>query len=348
MKKLALLVVLAFFSVAAFAETFAWELPLRGVTGNLSLNDDDLRHLAQDWNVNSVRLMLMSGDVRHPEPPYYILDHKLEEIDHFLESCEKYGIRCILDVHETPGRVEWRGEKDRRLWTSFEFHQYLIETWEVLAKRYADKGPVIAGYDLFNEPNMYEEQAGAPSDWNLLVKKLVQAIRKHDKTHPIIIEPTRWGGADGFETLEPVDDPLVIYSFHFYVPHKFTHQRVGDNQGTYIYPGEVEGKPWDKQALLDAMQPAIEFQQKTGAPMYVGEFSAIRWAPDGSALRYLKEVVGIFEQNGWHWSYHAYREWQGWSLEHQGPIDKPETVKSTPRLEFMKKIWAKNEMDGKE
>lgn len=345
MKKLIWFLILIFSAVSVFAEAGIWETPQRGVTGNLRLNDADLRYLAQEWNANSIRLMLMNGDIRDAEPPYPILETQLKAIDQFLESCEAYGLRCIVDVHETPGRVEWVGQKDRRLWEDFAFHDYLIETWETLAKRYADKGDVIAGYDLFNEPNMSKEKAGTPSDWNLLVKKLVKTIRQYDKTHPIIIEPTRWGGADGLPTLKPVDDPLVIYSFHFYIPHAFTHQRVGDNEGTYSYPGEINGKVWDKQALLKAMQPAIEFQRITGAPMYVGEFSAIRWAPDGSALRYLQDVVDIFEAQGWHWSYHAYREWQGWSLEHQGPMDKAETVASTPRLEFMKKIWAKNNLD---
>lgn len=51
-------------------------------------------------------------------------------------------------------------------------------------------------------------------------------------------------------------------------------------------------------------------------PIYIGEFSAIRWAPDDSACRYLRDAIEIFESHGWDWSYHAFREWQGWSVEH--------------------------------
>ncbi len=50
--------------------------------------------------------------------------------------------------------------------------------------------------------------------------------------------------------------------------------------------------------------------------IYIGEFSAIRWAPDNSAYRYLKDVIDIFEAHDWDWSYHAFREWDGWSVEH--------------------------------
>ena len=64
-----------------------WSEPLRGVTVQLSLKEDDLRFLAEKWKADSVRLMLMNGDIRNPEPPYNLLDHKLKEIDRFLELC---------------------------------------------------------------------------------------------------------------------------------------------------------------------------------------------------------------------------------------------------------------------
>ena len=28
--------------------------------------------------------------------------------------------------------------------------------------------------------------------------------------------------------------------------------------------------------------------------------------------------IEIFEEYGWDWTYHAFREWNGWSLEHEG------------------------------
>jgi len=40
--------------------------------------------------------------------------------------------------------------------------------------------------------------------------------------------------------------------------------------------------------------------------------------PGESAYRYLKDCLELFEENGWDWSYHAFREWNGWSVEH-GP-----------------------------
>ena len=61
--------------------------------------------------------------------------------------------------------------------------------------------------------------------------------------------------------------------------------------------------------------------KNTGLAMWfpstmTGEFSVAVWAPGGAA--YLDDLVSIFEEYGWDWTYHAFREWEGWSLEHEG------------------------------
>ena len=59
-----------------------------------------------------------------------------------------------------------------------------------------------------------------------------------------------------------------------------------------------------------------EFRSRWKVPVYVGEFSVVRWVPKDGAVRWLQDVIDLFEVRGWSWSYHAFREWHGWSLEH--------------------------------
>lgn len=106
-----------------------------------------------------------------------------------------------------------------------------------------------------------------------------------------------------------------------YVPHQFTHQGVYSKTPGLSYPGAIEGKPWDKAALRRVLQPVRDWQRDYGVHMYIGEFSAIRWAPDDSAFRYLRDCIDVFEEFGWDWSYHAFREWDGWSVEHGSDKD---------------------------
>ena len=137
--------------------------------------------------------------------------------------------------------------------------------------------------------------------------------------------------------------PNVVYSVHMYLPHAFTHQGVHGSGKAYRYPGEIDGKRWDKAQLEAALKPVVEFQRKYGVHIYIGEFSAIRWAPDDSAYRYLKDLIDIFEAHDWDWSYHAFREWDGWSVEH-GPDPKDHSRAKTPtdREQLLRSWFAKN------
>ena len=56
--------------------------------------------------------------------------------------------------------------------------------------------------------------------------------------------------------------------------------------------------------------------------------------------RYLRDCIELFEENGWDWAYHAFREWNGWSVEH-GP-DKQDNSRSkspTDREQLLRDVW---------
>ena len=110
------------------------------------------------------------------------------------------------------------------------------------------------------------------------------------------------------------------------------------------YPGLVDGKLWNRAELEAAMQPAVDFQKAYGVHIYVGEFSAVRWAPDNSAYRYLKDLIELFEAHGWDWSYHAFRESGCWSVE-LGPDRADLTPVATPtmRQKLLQEWLSKNQ-----
>jgi hypothetical protein len=150
-----------------------------------------------------------------------------------------------------------------------------------------------------------------------LAERAAQAIREIDSQHAIIVEAPPWGSPESLADFSPLAVSNVIYSVHMYVPAEFTHQGVFNPTSKRVaYPGEIDGRTWDRAALASVLKPVVDFQSAYRVPIYIGEFSAIRWAPDQSAYRYLKDVIDLFEEYGWDWSYHAFREWQGWSVEH--------------------------------
>ena len=80
--------------------------------------------------------------------------------------------------------------------------------------------------------------------------------------------------------------------------------------------------------------------QKLAAYRGQGEFSVINWAKGGD--RYLADMIELFEEYGWDWAYHAFREWDAWSIEHEGKafrsvVPSPDNPRKRVLLEALKK-----------
>ncbi|HYG35422.1 MAG TPA: cellulase family glycosylhydrolase [Clostridia bacterium] len=319
---------------------------LRGAMAGNDLNEEDIKYFATVWKGNLLRLQIFESarTDRALEDYDSWLEQRLQSLDRVLTWCEKHRVMAVVDLHSPPGGqafsagyITARG----RIFTQPQAQAKFVQVWEKIASRYKGR-QIIWGFDLVNEPDdsMLAEDC---LDWNTLADKTARAVRAIDPDRTLIIEPNQWGGPQAFDSFTPIDLPGVVYSFHFYTPMQFTHQGIHGNPGGVTYPGLIGTENWNKEALERAMGPAIAFAQKYRVHMYVGEFSAIRSAPAGSAAKYLSDIIEIFEKHGFDWSYHAYREWQGWSLEHEGPLDKPVKAQSpTDRQQAVTTWFSKN------
>jgi endoglucanase len=326
------------------------DLPrLRGTMIHPNIDANSLHLLGRDWKANLIRWQLVRpGSPGQPSSLEEFdgwLDNELRKLDSALSWCEQDGVYVVLDLHSPPGGKATSGGyvgSDDRFFTDPICQAKFVDLWQRIAQRYKHAKP-IWGYDLANEP--VEDVVAANCDhWPELAERAAKAIRSVDPNRAIIVEPAAWGGPEGFRTLKPLRVSNVVYSVHMYIPHAFTHQGVNQNGPEYRYPGVIGEKLWDKARLEAALQPVVEFQQKYHTHIYVGEFSAIRWAPDNSACRYLKDLIDIFEAHGWDWTYHAYREWNGWSVEH-GP-DRQNNARSsapTDRQQLLCDWFARNQ-----
>jgi len=324
------------------------DLPrLRGVMYGPRFKESDIRDLALDWNVNQIRWQLNWVPMKQAEEwardlDAYDrwLDAALAECDKALAACEKYRVKVLVDLHTPPGGRTGGGVC--RMFQEKRYQDKLVAVWDRIARRYKGR-EVVYAYDLLNEA-VEGTVADGLLRWRDLATKAAETIRVIDPGKPVVFEPSPWGGPDGFDVLEPLELDRAIYSFHMYRPHSFTHQGVSNDKTGIEYPGRIEGELWDKERLREEMLPAIEFQQAFNVQMYVGEFSAIRWAPGDSAYLYLRDVVELFEEYGWDWSYHAFREWDGWSVEHGSDrADRSPARTPTKRMGLLLSWFAKNE-----
>lgn len=260
------------------------------------------------------------------------LDGKLDHLERdVIPWARKYGIRLVVDLHVTPGG---RQGSELAMFHDRKCADRFVACWKRIATRFKGNSDIIFGYDLVNEPEQQREALPDCDYWSLQ-RRAAEAVRRIDPETTIIVESNGWDSPSAFRYLSPLDMDNVIYQVHVYGPHDFTHQSVGGRPRVATSWPDLS-KGWDREYLRRHIAPVVDFQQRHGARIYVGEFSAIAWA-DG-ADRYLADCISLFEEYGFDWSYHAFREWEGWSVEHEcdGP-DKPFRASSdNPRLRVLK------------
>ena len=286
------------------------------------LADKDFAELAA-YGANVVRV-----SIEAPLSPsgnrFELAASEWAHLDRVVAMGRKHGFKVIPTLVPIP----W-GEA-AVFWDRPELQASLVHIWAQVAARFKGHSS-IAGYDLLNEPvrprdrNKPQGPAQAPAgaersagkqdpnanDWRELAVAMTRAIRAEDPASSIIFEPSPWGLPKGFNDLAPLPFSGVVYSFHFYEPHALTHQGLHNHQGAISYPNAATSRA----ELSRALEPVRAFARKHGIPVLVGEFSIVRWAPGDSSARYLSDVLDLFEAEGWSWTYHAFREYEGWDAE---------------------------------
>jgi aryl-phospho-beta-D-glucosidase BglC (GH1 family) len=319
---------------------------LRGTMVNPVLNEQDFRVLAS-WNVNHIRWPLVWGGFPHGPadnatmPEYEAwLETILEHLDSLLPLFRQFGIKILLDMHTPPG-----GRDQKNQWPLFynkTFQDTFLTVWEKMANRYKNETQIM-GFDIVNEPNDQDLVPGL-MNWRDLAIAAVQRIRVIDSLHPIIVEASPNGAYDTLPNFEPLPFDNLIYSFHMYRPLQFTMQNIFNNVTPIYYPGIIDGQLWNKDQLRALMQPNVDWQKAHNVSIHLGEFSAVRWAPGNSTCNYLNDLIELFEEFGWNWDYHCFREFQGWDVEMIGDKDHPQrSPVPTDRQLLLMKWFKKNE-----
>lgn len=315
---------------------------LRGMMSPKSFREDDLRVLGGEWRANLIRWQLernwgKAGTDRDPAEYDRWIDAKCDELELVLAAASKYGLKVVIDIHSPPGgRYK---DNDVAMFYEKTYNDQFIRVWEKIARRFRQK-PALWAYDLINEP-VHTRLCPEGLDSHATQERAAQAIRQIDPDTTIIVEAEDWDSPQAFTYLLPIDVERVVYQAHMYWPHEFTHQGVSASGPAVRYPGQIEGKEVDKQTLREYLKPVRDFQLAYNVHIYIGEFSAIRWAP--GAADYLRDCIDIFEEYGWDWSYHAFREWDGWSVEHEGPMNSTRAVDMTPRKKLLLGWFEKNQ-----
>lgn len=244
-------------------------------------------------------------------------------------------------------RVNGKCAQQYDLWRDFKYHQQAASFWRDLAKALRNH-PAIVGYNLINEPcperanqrpfrdwytmdyrKWYRTVQGTPADLNLFYKTVIEAIREVDPETPIVLDSGFYANPYAFQILDPryLGDGNIVYSFHQYEPSSFLSGRQKEK---YKYPGPVptgeldaagdeDAQPpyapieyWDRKKLSSYFRVITDWMTQYRVPnnrIYAGEFGGDRQAE--GVEDYFRDLISFFNANGWHWSFYAYREDDG-------------------------------------
>ena len=264
-----------------------------------------------------------------------IVQSDFQKLLSFLDYADSLEIKIVITPISLPGD-RWvqsnDGKKDGRIWKDWTYRKPVIQYWKELAAALQGH-PSIVGYNLVNEPHperyyqkhdfwkrdlpdWYQGVKGGPGDLNLFNQQLVEAIRSIDPDTPIIIESGLYATPWAFDYLQPIEDDKIIYSFHMYEPYNFVTKRL--NQGRYVYPGKIpiegveDAFSLGKEGLTQFFLPVQEWTARYNIPsnrIWVSEFGCDRNL-EGAEL-YLRDLIRIFNENQWHWSFYSFREDDG-------------------------------------
>lgn len=246
------------------------------------------------------------------ESPYTYRAKILELLHLFAAWCKKYNLRLVLNMHKAVGNycdvLEEKG-----LMQSKELQDRFIAVWLKLEEEFHNDNDIV--FELLNEV------VNATADeWNRVAEKTIHAIRVLNNERLIIVGGTAWNNPPGLDYIRVYDDEYIIYTFHCYAPHEFTHQQ-GVLQWAPLYYNRKMPYPTDdieryrayhrllgfENAYCDIdkmdivflrkyLEPAKRFIQKhPDKILWCGEFGTIRHCNIKYRENWMRDMITILK-----------------------------------------------------
>ena len=168
--------------------------------------------LIQGMGFDHVRLSVDPRPMFHARQADQITLEDLAYLDAAVKMILDRGL--AVDINIFAG-----AEFKAKLASDDEFVEQFADFWRALARHFSDLDAERVFFEILNEPEGRDRYR-----WYGVEAKLGAAIREGAPQHTIIAAGAHWSDDDDLVFLEPLRDPNVIYAFHFYESHIFTHQ----------------------------------------------------------------------------------------------------------------------------
>ncbi len=277
------------------------------------ITHEDVKKIAS-FGMDHIRIAFDQIVVEDNDHPFIYKENGLRHIDDFIGWCQAEGLNVMLNLHKAVGAYcDCTDEGD--LLTAPELQDRFVSLWEMFEKRYHTIGNVA--FEILNEVNSADSIR-----WNALAERTVKMLRPMNPDRLIVIGSAQWNSVGKLAELKTYDDDKIIYTFHFYGPGEFTHQKSVISTWNYVYnrdmpyPGDIEhykdfqrfvkGDPaaydryerMDEAYILNQLQPAKDWiAANPDKILYAGEFGTIRHCRLEWRQNWMRDVIRFMINN---------------------------------------------------
>jgi aryl-phospho-beta-D-glucosidase BglC (GH1 family) len=248
----------------------------------------------------------------------------LTQLDHAVDTMLANKLAVIIDIHPSD-------EYKQRLGTDDQAVGRFTSMWRKLAAHYADRDPNMVFFEILNEPEIHDAYR-----WEGIETRVAAAIREQAPHNTIIAAGAVWSDIWDLLAIEPLADGNVIYNFHFYEPHEFTHQGATWSTPWYVYEHGIPYPPtdssmaellkevpdastrysmenywlngWNARRIQMMIDEAAAWAHDNHVPLTCNEFGVFRDHSDPvSRANWLHDVRTALENDGIGWAMWDYR-----------------------------------------
>ncbi len=261
---------------------------------------------------------------QYPLGPDGLNSDFVSRVDRAVDTILANGLAVEIDLHPEDSYKQQLRTSDQQV-------DRLAKLWRKLARHYANRDPERVFFEILNEPEVSD-----PYRWAGIQARVAEAIRQVAPRHTIIAAGANYSSIPDLLRLQPLADGNVIYTFHFYEPHQFTHQGAGWGLEWWSYTHGIAYPPvdsamqqivrevpdaadrydlenywldgWGARHIRQSIDEAAAWARENHVPLVANEFGAYRDGTDpASRVNWIRDTRTALEADGIGWSMWDYR-----------------------------------------
>lgn len=251
-------------------------------------------------------------------------DEFVARLDRAVDTMLADGLAVIIDLQPQDNYKQPLRDVDYGI-------SELTSLWRKLAAHDASRDPERVFFEIINEPEVNDRYR-----WAGMQAGVAAAIREVAPHHTLIATGASYSNLPDLLALQPLADGNVIYNFHFYEPHEFTHQGANwavpwwNDTHSIPYPATESSMQellkevpdladryalenywldgWNATHIRALIDEAAAWARDNRVPLICDEFGAYREHTDSvSRANWIRDVRSALETDGIGWAMWDYR-----------------------------------------